>query len=162
MSLKQRLAQVPGFEEYMSLMDQWEAEDPEGGIVESVWKLLRMGTPLIVIFNLLKPENPMSFDPTPDAKKAKMYIYKFAEQCKNELGIEDIFTISDLLKNDTTGFVKVRSWSCPPRRVWNRTARDIMFVADAFTNSGYDGGEPGFRYRADSWNVNTTAAVLGG
>ncbi|KAI6560040.1 hypothetical protein MCOR04_009747 [Pyricularia oryzae] len=107
MSLKQRLAQVPGFEEYMSLMDQWEAEDPEGGIVESVWKLLRMGTPLIVIFNLLKPENPMSFDPTPDAKKAKMYIYKFAEQCKNELGIEDIFTISDLLKNDTTGFVKV-------------------------------------------------------
>lgn len=109
MSLKQRLAQVPDFDDYMSLMDQWEANDPEGGIVESVWKLLRMGTPLIVIFNLLKPENPMSVDRTPDAsgRKAKMSIYKFAEACKNELGIEDIFTISDLIKTDTTGFVKV-------------------------------------------------------
>ncbi|KAL8378067.1 hypothetical protein RB595_008659 [Gaeumannomyces hyphopodioides] len=110
-SLKQRLAQVPGFEQYLVKMDALEAQNPDGGIVESVWSLLRLGSPLLFIYNLLQPENPIVIDDAgaSDKKKSQMYIYKFVEAVKKDLNQSDIFTISDLIKDDTTGFVKVTS-----------------------------------------------------
>jgi cell division control protein 24 len=109
-SLKQRLAQVPGFEQFIEMLDEWESEDPDGGIVDSVWKLLRLGSPLLVIYNLLQPDNPIVIEDANanDKKKSKMAIYKFVEAVKRDLDVVDIFTISDLTQDDTTGFVKVR------------------------------------------------------
>lgn len=108
-SLKQRLAQVPGFEQYLAKMDALEAQNPDGGIVDSVWSLLKLGSPLLFIYNLLQPENPIVIDDAgaSDKKKSQMYIYKFVEAVKKDLNVVDIFTISDLIKDDTTGFVKV-------------------------------------------------------
>ncbi|KAJ2894955.1 Cdc24 calponin [Zalerion maritima] len=109
-SLKQRLAQVPGFGEYLDELEQDDFQGDDGGPVESLWRLLRTGFPLLAIYNCLQIQGgtPITVDPNAnDSKRAKMAIFKFLEACKKELGIQDTFLITDLLGNDTTGLVKV-------------------------------------------------------
>jgi cell division control protein 24 len=111
-SLKQRLAKVPGFEEYMEELEMM-AEDPdEGGPVESLWKLLRTGYPLLALYNALQPDVPLQLQAQPgasEAKRSKIAILRFVEACKSKLMIPptEVFIITDLAGNDTTGFVKV-------------------------------------------------------
>ena len=111
-SLKQRLAKVPGFEDYMDELELM-AEDPdEGGPVESLWKLLRTGYPLLALYNALQPDVPLQLQEQPgvsEAKRSKIAILRFVEACKSKLMLppSEVFIITDLAGNDTTGFVKV-------------------------------------------------------
>ncbi|KAG7284961.1 hypothetical protein NEMBOFW57_009577 [Staphylotrichum longicolle] len=113
-SLKQRLAKVPGFEGYMEQLEYMAADPDEGGPVESLWKLLRTGYPLIALFNALQPDTPLQLQEQPgvsEAKRSKIAILRFVEACKSKLMIPptEVFIITDLAGNDTTGFVKVTS-----------------------------------------------------
>lgn len=113
-ALKQRLAQVPGFEAYMQQLEEWAAMDTDdGGPVESLWKLLRTGHPLLTIYNALQPEKPLVVDQAlgNEAKRSKIAIANFVRACLNDLKPPpaECFIINDLTGTDTTGLVKVRS-----------------------------------------------------
>ncbi|ORY64511.1 Pleckstrin homology domain-containing protein [Pseudomassariella vexata] len=107
-SLRQRLAQVPGFEEYTQ---QLEDQAADGEPVESLWDLLRTGYPLLVVYNALQPASPIRVEDSNanESKKSKIAVFKFVQACLQELKIPpaECFVINDLLGNDTTGFVKV-------------------------------------------------------
>lgn len=110
-SLKQRLAKVPGFEPYMEELEQMAADPDEGGPVESLWKLLRTGYPLLTIYNSLQPDTPLQVQEgsaMSQAKRSKIAILRFVEACKSKLMLPttEVFIITDLAGNDTSGFVK--------------------------------------------------------
>lgn len=110
-SLKQRLAKVPGFEGYMEQLEYMSADPDEGGPVESLWKLLRTGYPLLAIYNALQPDVPLQVQEkeASESKRSKIAILRFVEACKSKLKLPttEVFIITDLAGNDTTGFVKV-------------------------------------------------------
>jgi cell division control protein 24 len=112
-SLKQRLAQVPGFDMYTEQLEQEVMDDEDAGPVEALWRLLRTGHPLLVIYNALNPETPLQVDDmkASEEKRSKIAILKFVQACLNVLKIspEECFIINDLTGDDTTGFVKVAS-----------------------------------------------------
>lgn len=107
-ALKQRLACVPDFDTHLETL----ASGTEDGPVESLWNLLRTGLPLLTIYNSLQPDTPLEIDPNlAETRKPKLAVFKFVEACLKQLMIPsaESFVISDLMGNDTTGFVKVRS-----------------------------------------------------
>ncbi|KAI1097476.1 hypothetical protein F4804DRAFT_170827 [Jackrogersella minutella] len=110
-ALKLRLARVPNFNVHLEALPA--PGDDQDGPVESLWNLLRTGLPLLTIYNCLQPENPLEFDSTDptanDTKRSKKAIFKFVEAClkRPEIPGSETFVISDLMGNDTTGFVKV-------------------------------------------------------
>lgn len=112
-ALKQRLATVPGFEGYQQVIEQ-DSLSSEYNPVESLWGLLRSGDPLITIYNSTKPDVPL--DPndiiTDPTKRPKAATFKFINACLRQLQIPaaECFIVSDLMNEDTTGFVKVRSY----------------------------------------------------
>jgi len=102
-SLKNRLAQVPGFEPYLEQLDPL---DP----VDALWDLLRTGHPLVHVYNSLQPPTPLKIDDNAsEAKRSKIAIFKFVKACMDELKVppQDSFVVTDLMGNDTSGFVKV-------------------------------------------------------
>ncbi|KAL3608758.1 Guanine nucleotide exchange factor for Cdc42p [Fusarium poae] len=103
-SLKQRLAQVPGFGPYLDELDPTDPVDP-------LWNLFRSGYPLLLIYNALRPNDELKVDDSSasEAKKSKIAIFKFVQACMKELDIpsSQSFVITDLMGNDTSGFVKV-------------------------------------------------------
>jgi cell division control protein 24 len=110
-SLKQRLAQVPGFDPYL---DQLDPADP----VDPLWNLFRTGYPLLLIYNALRPNEDLKVEDASanEAKKSKIAIFKFVQACMKDLEIPSShsFVIADLMGNDTSGFVKVSelTYSC--------------------------------------------------
>ena len=111
-SLKQRLAQVPGFEVHMEQLEQLERDHSNGDPVEALWQLFRTGDPLLTVYNSLQPQEPLVAvvgSGTSDVKKSKLIAFKFIKACLSDLGIPpaECFVIVDLLGTDTTGFVKV-------------------------------------------------------
>ncbi|PFH58523.1 hypothetical protein XA68_13566 [Ophiocordyceps unilateralis] len=103
-SLKQRLAQVPGFQPFLEQLDPTDPVDP-------LWSLFRTGYPLLSIYNALQPAEPLKVDDpnASEAKKSKIAIFKFVQACMKELRVppSESFVITDLMGNDTSGFVKV-------------------------------------------------------
>ncbi|KKA30925.1 hypothetical protein TD95_005310 [Thielaviopsis punctulata] len=102
-SLKSRLALVPGFEPYLETLDPL---DP----VDSLWEMFRTGIPLVVIFNASQEGTPIVIDEKlSDQKKTKLAVFRFIKACLEDLRMEagNCFVINDVLGNDTTGFVKV-------------------------------------------------------
>ncbi|KAH9908189.1 Pleckstrin homology domain-containing protein [Xylariomycetidae sp. FL2044] len=104
-ALKQRLAQVPNFERHLRYLEEQSASDP----VEAIWQLLRTGQPLLDIYNTLQPEEPLKVNETvKEDRRPKEAIFKFCAKCLElKVPVTGVFVISDLLGNDTTGFVKV-------------------------------------------------------
>ncbi|KAI0505334.1 Rho guanyl nucleotide exchange factor [Xylaria bambusicola] len=109
-ALKQRLATVPDFEDYLQVLDR-DAMSSEYNPVESLWGLLRSGDPLLTIYNSTKPDVPLNpaelpSDPT---RRAKAATFKFINACLRQILIPaaECFIVSDLMREDTTGFVKV-------------------------------------------------------
>ncbi|KAG6007572.1 hypothetical protein E4U21_005770 [Claviceps maximensis] len=104
LSLGQRLSQVPDFAPYLEQLDTSDPVDP-------LWNLLRTGYPLLTIYNSLQPTEPLKVDEpnATEAKKSKIAIFKFVQACMKELQVPPAqsFVITDLMGNDTTGFVKV-------------------------------------------------------
>jgi cell division control protein 24 len=107
-NLKQRLAQVPGFDGHLNdTYDEDEGQDMDP--VSSLWRCLRKGTPLMTIYNCLQPAEPLHMDEAMAAKNPKKPAFKFVEACLKDLKLPpgECFTLSDLFGDDTTGFVKV-------------------------------------------------------
>ena len=107
-SLRQRLHGVPGFSE--SLLEEEEDADEDTDPVTLLWRTFRRGYPLMLLYNALRPNQPLTI-PTGvrEEKKGKAATFKFLQACSVDLGfpLEEMFIISDLYGDDTTGFVKV-------------------------------------------------------
>ncbi|CEP09703.1 hypothetical protein [Parasitella parasitica] len=58
-----------------------------------LWELCRRGTPLATLFNALNPPQPLKLN--------------FSQNLQLDFKEEDLFTLSDLYKDNTNGFVKV-------------------------------------------------------
>ncbi|KAL8813478.1 MAG: hypothetical protein Q9223_007022 [Gallowayella weberi] len=112
LSLRKRLAHVPGFHQYLAEMEEEEAEaDGATDPVTSMWNCLRRGYPLMTIYNAFRPHNPIHVDANRLAERqiGKAATFKFLQACLTDLMIpaNDCFLITDLYGGDTTGFVKV-------------------------------------------------------
>lgn len=109
MALRQRLAKVPGFDEYNEQLERDAAAGGDYDPVESLWRLLRMGVPLLVIYNSVQPEVPLSIeDSVAEAKRPKLAVFKFVQATMKDARMRssDSLVINDLLGENTTGFVK--------------------------------------------------------
>lgn len=110
-SLRQRLAQVPGFDVHLLDSDDEDVNDSNIDPMVSLWRCLRKGVPLMTIYNSLQPAEPLRIDEAtvPEAKRPKIAAFKFVQACLKDLAIPpgECFVISDLFGEDTTGFVKV-------------------------------------------------------
>jgi cell division control protein 24 len=115
-SLIERLYSISGFEPYLfpdglsGFFDGTITPDP----VSILWNCFRLGAPLC---HLLNQSEPSSMLVVPDvsgfsgvySNLQKKPIYHFIVACKQELLIpdEDIFSISEMYKDDMNGFVKI-------------------------------------------------------
>ncbi|CAK7204338.1 Guanine nucleotide exchange factor for Cdc42p [Sporothrix eucalyptigena] len=112
-ALKQRLAQVPGFEVHLQELEHLERDVTSGDPVEGLWQMFRSGLPLLTIYNALQPEVPLELAQNDmeasDMKRSKIATFKFIRACLSDLNIPapECFVIADLIGTDTTGFVKV-------------------------------------------------------
>ncbi|KAG8530920.1 uncharacterized protein KY384_004277 [Bacidia gigantensis] len=111
-NLKKRLSDVPNFQEHIQEMNDEEAEDGDYiDPVTAMWNCLRRGFPLMTVFNALKPAEYLRVDSSryPESKIGKAATFKFLQACLNELKYTppEVFLITDLYGEDTTGFVKV-------------------------------------------------------
>lgn len=107
--LQRRLTGVPGFEEHLAQIEERieEGSDP----VSSLWQCFREGVPLLAIYNASQPEEgdlKVKQGSAPE-RRGKEAAYLFTKACKEQMGIPsiDIFTLTDLFSDNTTGFVKV-------------------------------------------------------
>ncbi|KAH3679588.1 hypothetical protein WICMUC_000921 [Wickerhamomyces mucosus] len=77
--------------------------------VTQLWALFQQGSPLCVIFNLIKPNNSLPVISSDDLKTCKKSIYDFILACKNHLNFDnsDLFTISNVFSNETSDLIKI-------------------------------------------------------
>ena len=107
-SLRQRLHGVPGFSE--SLEEEEEDADEDTDPVTLLWRTFRRGYPLMLLYNALRPHQPLELSASVrEDKRGKAATFKFLQACINDLKFlqEEMFIITDLYGDDTTGFVKV-------------------------------------------------------
>ncbi|KAJ2081684.1 Guanine nucleotide exchange factor for Cdc42p [Coemansia sp. RSA 988] len=117
-NLLDKLACIEGFEIYLSsLLENNAASDAQSGTpylnpIQLLWDTFRQGTSLCVIYNALQPTEPLSttLDESSNLlRQRKDRVYRFLKACKDNRVVreEDLFTISELFKDDTNSFVKV-------------------------------------------------------
>lgn len=107
-NLRQRLLGVPGFQRCLEEVEE-DAED-DVDPVTVLWRTFRQGHPLILLYNTLLPETPIEAPANvKEEKRGKAATFKFIQACVNELNFpkDEMFIITDLYADDTTGFVKV-------------------------------------------------------
>ncbi|ONH66908.1 Cell division control protein 24 [Cyberlindnera fabianii] len=77
--------------------------------VTQLWALFQQGSPLCVIFNLIKPTQTLPVVSSDDLKTCKKSIYDFILACKNYLSFEhaDLFTISNVFSNETDDLIRI-------------------------------------------------------
>lgn len=138
--LRRRLAEVPGFHKYLEEMEQREEEGSDP--VSSLWQCFRTGLPLLAIYNASQPEEgelKVKQSQVPE-KIGKEATYLFTKACNQKMNIpqSEIFTITDLFSDNTTGFVKVT-------KVVNRVL-DVLRLAgklrDSTSSNGSNSIEP--------------------
>lgn len=114
-SLKNRLSQVPDFQPFLDTLDPSDPVDP-------LWNLFRTGYPLLLIYNALQPEIALKVDDpnASEAKKSKIAIFKFIQACMKDLKLPpaETFVITDLMGNDTSGFVKVNNLTSKTNQIY--------------------------------------------
>ena len=117
-SLRQRLAQVPGFDVHLRESDEEDVNDSNIDPMVSLWRCLRKGIPLMTIYNSLRPTEPLEINEAtiPEAKRPKIATFKFIQACLQDLQLPpgECFVLSELFGDDTTGFVKVSLGPFPP------------------------------------------------
>ena len=111
LNLRKRLAEVPGFQEHIAEMEEEEREaNDSSDPVTTMWNCLRHGYPLLTLYNAFRPPVPLLIDPNiSEAKIPKHAAFKFLQACMGELKFpaSEMFLITDLYGENTTGFVKV-------------------------------------------------------
>ncbi|KAJ3208089.1 hypothetical protein HDU67_007027 [Dinochytrium kinnereticum] len=118
MSLIEKLYGFPLFEFYLfpDGIDMYQTDPPP--LIDPVailWGCFRLGAPLCMLYNQLNPRTPLNVSdvsairPPKYTNVCKDNVYHFIVACKNDLGLseKDVFSISELYKDDTNGFVKV-------------------------------------------------------
>lgn len=119
--IERRLRDVPDFEPYLLATRSLNDANPDASTtrtphlkdpVNELWRCFRLGSSLCHLYNALLPSNPLTV--RPDATLAnlnacKAGVYHFLIACRNELHFvdEELFSISELYSENTTGFVKV-------------------------------------------------------
>jgi len=106
--LRQRLAGVSELNEVLE--EEEEEADEDTDPVTLLWRTFRKGTPLMELYNALRPATPLNLpDTVKEEKKAKAATFKFLQACIKDLQIpsDELFIVTDLYGDDTTGFVKV-------------------------------------------------------
>ncbi|KAI9770195.1 MAG: hypothetical protein M1839_003261 [Geoglossum umbratile] len=112
LSLQQRLSEVPGFEVHLkeNSYDDGNSDD-DTDPVNSMWRCLRRGYPLMTIYNALGPAQKLEIDESKvtAANRPKKASFLFVNACLKDLNFppDECFVITDLFGDDTTGFVKV-------------------------------------------------------
>lgn len=110
-SVLNALSYVEGFEVFLEndsikvAENNSIANDP----LTKLWNICRSGTSLCFLFNALKPDLPITVNPSA-TNKSKVYIYHFIIACRDQLHFPEdtLFTVTELYQNDTNGFVKVK------------------------------------------------------
>lgn len=128
--LRRRLSGVPGFQPYLEDMEHREEEGSDP--VSSLWQCFRTGLPLLTIYNASQPEEgelKVKQSQVPE-KIGKEAAYLFTKACNQQMKIPttEIFTITDLFSDNTTGFVKVT-------KVVNRVL-DLLSMSGKLHDSG--------------------------
>ena len=107
---RQRLRGIPECEEALQREEE-DAQDhnEDADPVTLLWRTLRQGSPLMALYNAFSPEVLLSVPPNKITKRDQAASMKFITACIRELKfpMTDMFTISELYGEDTTGFVKV-------------------------------------------------------
>ena len=115
MTLRASLSGVPGFEEQCLEVED-ELEHDASNPVLVLWNVFRKGYPLLSIYNLLNPAEPITIDETKIVKaekRAQMAAYKFTQACILNLKFasQDCYMTTDLKGSERdvnmSGFVKV-------------------------------------------------------
>ncbi|KAJ2594883.1 Guanine nucleotide exchange factor for Cdc42p [Coemansia sp. RSA 1722] len=115
-NLLDKLACIDGFDVYIAAMFEDGAREISGSPylnpIQLLWDTFRQGTSLCVIYNALRPEEPLdtSLDESKNIlRQRKDRVYRFVKACKEHHIVkdEDLFTITELFKDDTNSFVKV-------------------------------------------------------
>ena len=111
-NLKRRLTSVPGFHEHIAEMNEEEAEDNTYiDPVTAMWNCLRRGFPLLTLYNASRPRRSLQVDAARygESKIGKAATFQFLRACLDDLKFpsSEVFLITDLYGEDTTGFVKV-------------------------------------------------------
>ena len=113
LNLRRRLATVPGFDEHLAEMEEEEQEANEAtDPVTTMWNCLRRGFPLLTIYNAFRPAVLLTVDSNiSESKVTKHAAFKFLQACMSNLKFpaSEMFLITDLYGENTTGFVKVHS-----------------------------------------------------
>ncbi|KAJ1776100.1 Guanine nucleotide exchange factor for Cdc42p, partial [Coemansia sp. RSA 1824] len=117
LNLLDKLACIDGFETYLKSLLEDTTRDAKNGTpylnpIQLLWDTFRQGTSLCVIYNALQPVEPLSttLDESSNLlRQRKDRVYRFVKACKDNRIVreEDLFTISELFKDDTNSFVKV-------------------------------------------------------
>ncbi|KAJ3103566.1 hypothetical protein HDU96_009219 [Phlyctochytrium bullatum] len=118
MMLIEKLYGFPLFEFYLfpDGVEMYQTDPPP--LIDPVailWGCFRLGAPLCMLYNQLNPRTPLNVSdvsairPPKYTNVCKDNVYHFIVACKNDLGLseKDVFSISELYKDDTNGFVKV-------------------------------------------------------
>ncbi|THV71282.1 hypothetical protein D6C97_06035 [Aureobasidium pullulans] len=107
-TLRQRLLAVPGFDEYFL---ETEQQHDDLDVVQLIWKTFQLGHPLVSLYNILRPDQPVEIDVSKIsvAKQGKALTSSFLRGCIQGLSfsVEDCFILYDLYQDDIGGFVKV-------------------------------------------------------
>ncbi|KAJ1643341.1 Guanine nucleotide exchange factor for Cdc42p, partial [Coemansia asiatica] len=115
-NLLDKLACIDGFDVYIAAMFEDNARETSGAPylnpIQLLWDTFRQGTSLCVIYNALRPEELLdtSLDESKNIlRQRKDRVYRFVKACKEHHIVkdEDLFTITELFKDDTNSFVKV-------------------------------------------------------
>lgn len=117
-SVLDRLSLVEGMSIYLDFESPTSTSPSESVInntsndpLTKLWELCRRGTPLATLFNALHPAEPLKMlnIPQQQMSECKKTVYHFIVACRNQLLFteEQVFTLSDVYKDSTNGFVKV-------------------------------------------------------
>ncbi|KAL1921034.1 uncharacterized protein VTP21DRAFT_11669 [Calcarisporiella thermophila] len=105
-ALLELLRRVPSFEPFIAAAPM--SPDP----VQTLWHICREGHPLIHLLNTWRPHHAMDISAhltTRREKNQKICVYYFLRALRDSAAIpeEELFRISDVFSDDTSGFVKV-------------------------------------------------------
>jgi cell division control protein 24 len=110
LNLRRRLRGIPECDDALNQEEEdarmhTEEADP----VTLIWRTFRQGEPLMAIYNAMEPAVPLSVDPNKRTKRDQAATFQFINACIKQLNFpaHEMFMVTDLYGDDTTGFVKV-------------------------------------------------------